>query len=108
MSATHLDRLVASALEQMSDRAARTPIAEVRSRASAAAAPRRFAAAVRAAKERGRAVVAEVKRSSPSRGAIAPDLHPGKIAAAYERGGAACLSVLTDRANFGGSLEDLA
>lgn len=108
MSATHLDRLVASALEQMADRAARLPIAEVRSRATAAAPPRPFAAALRAAKERGRAVVAEVKRSSPSRGAIAPDLHPGRIAAAYERGGAACLSVLTDRANFGGSLEDLA
>ncbi|HWE24846.1 MAG TPA: indole-3-glycerol phosphate synthase TrpC, partial [Myxococcales bacterium] len=81
---------------------------DVRSRAAAASTPRPFAAALRAAKARGRAVVAEVKRSSPSRGAIAPDLNPGRIAAAYERGGAACISVLTDRANFGGSLEDLA
>src|SRR6266849_1616540 len=108
MSATHLDRLIASALEQMAARAARVPLKEVRARASAAPAPRGFAAALKAAKERGRALIAEVKRASPSRGAIAPDLDPGKLAAAYERGGAACVSVLTDRANFGGSLDDLA
>lgn len=108
MSATHLDRLVASALEQMSERAARVPMREIRARAADAPAPRDFVAALRNAKERARAVIAEVKRSSPSRGAIAPDLHPGRLAAAYERGGAACVSVLTDRANFGGTLDDLA
>jgi indole-3-glycerol phosphate synthase len=108
MSATHLDRLIASALEQMAGRAARVGLKELRARASAAPAPRGFAAALQAAKERGRALIAEVKRASPSRGAIAPDLEPGKLAAAYERGGAACVSVLTDRTNFGGSLDDLA
>jgi indole-3-glycerol phosphate synthase len=108
MSATHLDRLVASALEQMSERATRVPMREIRARAAAAAPPRDFVGALRKAKERARAVIAEVKRSSPSRGAIAPDLHPGRLAAAYERGGAACVSVLTDRVNFGGTLEDLA
>jgi indole-3-glycerol phosphate synthase len=81
---------------------------EIRARAAEAAPPREFVGALRKAKERARAVIAEVKRSSPSRGAIAPDLHPGRLAAAYERGGAACVSVLTDRANFGGTLEDLA
>jgi indole-3-glycerol phosphate synthase len=55
----------------------------------------------------GLAVVAEIKRRSPSRGDLAPDLDPGVTAASYVRGGAACLSVLTDRDYFGGSPDDL-
>lgn len=53
-------------------------------------------------------VIAEVKRRSPSGGAIAPDLDPGTLAREYERGGAAAVSVLTEGPHFGGSLEDLA
>ena len=105
MTANHLDRLVASALDQMASRAARVSLPEIKARALAQPAPRGFASALATAK--GRAIIAEVKRASPSRGAIAPDLDPARLAAAYERGGAACMSVLTDRANFSGSLEDL-
>ena len=53
------------------------------------------------------AVVAEIKRRSPSKGDLHADLDPAEIARAYERGGASCLSVLTDEEFFGGSVDDL-
>lgn len=66
---------------------------------------RGFATALRAAD--GLAVIAEVKRRSPSRGDLRAGLDPAKLAADYARGGATCLSVLTDREFFGGSPDDL-
>lgn len=66
---------------------------------------REFAAALRAAD--GLAVIAEIKRRSPSKGDLNAGLDPAAMATTYERGGAACLSVLTDAEHFGGSADDL-
>jgi indole-3-glycerol phosphate synthase len=77
---------------------------ELERRAAQAPAPRSFGAALRGSTV---GVIAEVKRRSPSMGAIAEDLDPVSHAAAYARGGAVAISVLTDEAHFGGSLEDL-
>jgi indole-3-glycerol phosphate synthase len=68
---------------------------------------RGFRSALARAAATGVAIVAEVKRRSPSRGPLAPGLDAGVLAAAYEAGGAACVSVLTDEAYFGGSAGDL-
>src|ERR1700710_1001092 len=66
--------------------------------------PRGFAAAL---KTPTLSVIAEIKRRSPSKGDLAPDLVPADLAAAYETGGASCISVLTDVDHFGGSASDL-
>jgi indole-3-glycerol phosphate synthase len=78
--------------------------AAVERAAADAAAPLSFAAALL---RRDVAVIAEVKRRSPSKGEIAPGLGAGAQGAAYERGGAAALSILTEPAHFGGAVEDL-
>ena len=68
---------------------------------------RGFEAALRRVSQHAYGLIAEMKRASPSGGAIRPDFDPGTIARDYERGGSACLSVLTDRPHFQGSLDDL-
>jgi indole-3-glycerol phosphate synthase len=66
--------------------------------------PRAFAKHLRT---HGPAIIAEIKKASPSKGLLQADFHPAVIAHQYEQGGAACLSVLTDRVYFQGSLHDL-
>jgi indole-3-glycerol phosphate synthase len=103
-----LERILAAKRVEVENARRRIPEDEIREEALAAGPPRGFHAALARAIEAGRpAVIAEIKRASPSRGLIRADFDPARIAASYEANGASCLSVLTDREFFGGSLEDL-
>ncbi len=103
-----LDPIIASTREHVARRRATVPEAELERAAGARARAGDFRAFAHAlAAGPGLALIAEHKRRSPSAGAIREDLQLENVVRAYERGGAAALSVLTETASFGGSLEDL-
>ncbi|GAB3730845.1 indole-3-glycerol phosphate synthase TrpC [Silanimonas algicola] len=92
-----LQKILARKAEEVAGRRARVPLAEVVARARDALPVRGFANALEAKIAAGQAaVIAEVKKASPSKGVLRADFRPADIAASYQRGGAACLSVLTD------------
>jgi indole-3-glycerol phosphate synthase len=103
-----LARILAAKRIEVEQSKSKVSFDEMRRRAKVASAPRGFERALRAKIAQGKpAVIAEIKRASPSRGLIRADFDPARIARSYEANGAACLSVLTDREFFGGSSDDL-
>ncbi|WP_288363089.1 indole-3-glycerol phosphate synthase TrpC [uncultured Spongiibacter sp.] len=100
---TVLNRIIDRKFEEVAERSARRPIAQLQAEIASASQPRGFVAAMEAKLAAGQsAVIAEIKKASPSKGVIREDFHPAEIARSYEQGGAACLSVLTDADFFQG------
>ncbi len=101
---TILRRILARKQEEVAEGKARQSLADLESRISEQSAARGFAAALqRQVAQSQPAVIAEVKKASPSQGVIREDFQPGQIAESYQRGGACCLSVLTDVDFFQGA-----
>ncbi|MFM7864295.1 MAG: indole-3-glycerol phosphate synthase TrpC, partial [Planctomycetaceae bacterium] len=103
---TILDEIIARKIQEVDQARQRVPFSQLETRLGTAPAPRGFLAALRQA--RAPALIAEVKKASPSAGLIRADFDPVSIALQYQSAGAACLSVLTDEHYFHGHLDYLA
>ncbi|CAN5333559.1 indole-3-glycerol phosphate synthase TrpC [soil metagenome] len=102
-----LDRILETKRADVAARKATIPMSEIDARVALRTEPRGFRAALDAKAKTGLALIAEIKKASPSKGLIRADFDPPAHAIAYQAGGAACLSVLTDEAWFQGADEYL-
>ena len=103
-----LNKILTVKRDELAAALAAKPLAEIRAEAEAQPVTRDFSGAIRRKIAAGQAaVIAEIKKASPSKGVLRADFRPAEIAASYEANGAACLSVLTDRQFFQGAPEFL-
>lgn len=97
-----LDKIVATKKQEVEALASRFDLADAERRIADMPACRGFERALTKGRKRTMGLIAEVKKASPSKGLIRPDFHPAELAATYERAGADCISVLTDKDYFQG------